>query len=109
MAKPKSRTKKTALKAEPDESAASDDKSAASETKPKKRPVKKASDSKRKKPESKQLEQFGDLVLTRPTLRALLQMGYVEPTPIQAGTIPSIQRGVDLMGRQRLTGKTTRS
>jgi ATP-dependent RNA helicase DeaD len=107
VAKPKSRTKKTALKAEPDESAASDDKSAASETKPKKRPVKKASDSKRKKPESKQLEQFGDLVLTRPTLRALQQMGYVEPTPIQAGTIPSIQRGVDLMGQAKTgTGKT---
>ena len=57
--------------------------------------------------ESKQLERFGDLKLQKATLRALGQMGYVEPTPIQAGTIPSVQSGVDVMGQARTgTGKT---
>ncbi len=57
--------------------------------------------------ESAPLEKFGDLKLEKATLKALQQMGYVEPTPIQAGTIPRIQAGVDLMGQARTgTGKT---
>ena len=60
-----------------------------------------------KKAASKGLERFGELTLTKPTLRALAQMGYAEPTPIQAGTIPRIQAGVDLMGQAKTgTGKT---
>lgn len=55
----------------------------------------------------KALETFGNLTLTKTTLRALQQMGYSEPTPIQAGTIPSIQTGVDVMGQAKTgTGKT---
>lgn len=60
-----------------------------------------------KKAASKGLERFGELTLTKTTLRALAQMGYAEPTPIQAGTIPRIQAGVDLMGQAKTgTGKT---
>lgn len=55
----------------------------------------------------KSLERFGELELTSTTLKALAQMGYSSPTPIQAGTIPSIQRGVDVMGQAKTgTGKT---
>ncbi len=50
---------------------------------------------------------FGDLNLKGPTLRALQAMGYSAPTPIQAGAIPMIQKGVDVMGQARTgTGKT---
>ncbi len=60
-----------------------------------------------KKAASKGLARFGELTLTKPTPRALAQMGYAEPTPIQAGTIPRIQAGVDLMGQAKTgTGKT---
>ena len=60
-----------------------------------------------KKAASKGLESFGELTLSKLTLRALAQMGYAEPTPIQAGTIPRIQAGVDLMGQAKTgTGKT---
>lgn len=60
-----------------------------------------------KKAASKGLERFGELTLSKLTLRALAQMGYAEPTPIQAGTIPRIQAGVDLMGQAKTgTGKT---
>lgn len=57
--------------------------------------------------ESKPIDTFGELELKKPTLRALQHMGYVSPTPIQSGTIPSIQKGVDVMGQARTgTGKT---
>lgn len=128
---PKRRAKKAALPEEPREAPvpASEEKSksgrgvkknadseteasVSAETKPK-RGSKKAdaaaeSDAKNdEKVESKRLEKFGDLVLTKTTLRALQQMGYVEPTPIQAGTIPCIQSGIDLMGQAKTgTGKT---
>lgn len=60
-----------------------------------------------KKAASKGLERFGELTLSKLTLRALAQMGYAAPTPIQAGTIPRIQAGVDLMGQAKTgTGKT---
>ncbi|MDO5308154.1 MAG: DEAD/DEAH box helicase [Planctomycetia bacterium] len=53
------------------------------------------------------LEQFGELSLTTPTLKALRLMGYSAPTPIQSGTIPRIQAGVDVLGQARTgTGKT---
>ncbi len=57
--------------------------------------------------ESKPFDKFGELDLKKPTLRALQHMGYVAPTPIQSGTIPTIQRGIDVMGQARTgTGKT---
>ena len=59
------------------------------------------------KSEPKALLKFGELKLRKPTLKALQAMGYSEPTPIQAGTIPTIQKGVDVMGQARTgTGKT---
>ena len=59
------------------------------------------------KPETKTLRKFGSLKLKKETLKALQAMGYSEPTPIQTGTIPTIQRGVDVMGQARTgTGKT---
>lgn len=58
-------------------------------------------------PDSNPLEKFGELTLKKPTLRALQAMGYSEPTPIQAGSIPTVQTGVDLMGQAKTgTGKT---
>lgn len=59
------------------------------------------------KKSAKPLEKFGDLTLERATLKALQAIGYVAPTPIQAGTIARVQAGVDLMGQaQTGTGKT---
>ena len=59
------------------------------------------------KPETKTLRKFGSLKLKKETLKALQAMGYSEPSPIQAGTIPTIQKGVDVMGQARTgTGKT---
>ena len=59
------------------------------------------------KRETKTLRKFGTLKLKKETLKALQAMGYSEPTPIQSGTIPTIQRGVDVMGQARTgTGKT---
>jgi len=40
-------------------------------------------------------------------LEALGQAGYIDPTPVQAGVIPHVMRGIDLMGQaQTGTGKT---
>lgn len=59
------------------------------------------------RPDAKPLEKFGELQLKKETLKALRAMGYSAPTPIQAGTIPTIQTGVDVMGQARTgTGKT---
>lgn len=59
------------------------------------------------RPDSNPLEKFGELNLKAPTLKALQAMGYSEPTPIQAGAIPTVQTGVDLMGQAKTgTGKT---
>ena len=74
------------------------------EENPQKRPSGKASASKEG---AKTLDRFGDLLLTKTTLKALTQMGYSEPTPIQAGVIPSIQKGLDVMGQAKTgSGKT---
>ncbi len=70
-----------------------------------KRIAKKSSES--KKNESKTLTRFGELSLPKAILKALSLMGYSEPTPIQSGTIPSIQSGVDVMGQAKTgSGKT---
>src|SRR6202161_3481863 len=50
---------------------------------------------------------FRDLALSEPVLRALTDVGYEAPTPIQAATIPVLLSGVDMLGQaQTGTGKT---
>jgi len=50
---------------------------------------------------------FADLKLAEPLLRALNEEGYTTPTPIQAGSIPHLLQGRDLLGlAQTGTGKT---
>ena len=50
---------------------------------------------------------FESLGLAPALLRALTEMGYAEPTPIQAAAIPLVLEGDDLMaGAQTGTGKT---
>ena len=57
--------------------------------------------------ESEKNLSFGDIALSRPMLEMLRDAGYLEPTPIQAGTIPAIFDRVDLMGQSRTgSGKT---
>lgn len=50
---------------------------------------------------------FADLGLSEPLLRAVTEMGYVHPTPIQAQAIPAVLHGQDVLGvAQTGTGKT---
>ena len=50
---------------------------------------------------------FNELELSKPVFRALDDVGYETPTPIQATTIPHILAGKDVLGQaQTGTGKT---
>ncbi|HEV8693143.1 MAG TPA: DEAD/DEAH box helicase, partial [Lysobacter sp.] len=50
---------------------------------------------------------FTDLALPEPLLRALADVGYESPSPIQAATIPPLLAGRDVLGQaQTGTGKT---
>ncbi|WP_396267394.1 DEAD/DEAH box helicase [Ideonella sp.] len=50
---------------------------------------------------------FDTLGLAEPILRAVLEQGYTQPTPIQSQAIPAVLNGGDLMaGAQTGTGKT---
>jgi ATP-dependent RNA helicase DeaD len=50
---------------------------------------------------------FQDLGLSEPVLRALVDVGYESPSPIQAQTIPVLLAGRDMLGQaQTGTGKT---
>ncbi len=50
---------------------------------------------------------FADFGLAEPILRAVTEIGYREPTPIQAKAIPVVMAGRDVMGAaQTGTGKT---
>ncbi|MEL6523979.1 MAG: DEAD/DEAH box helicase [Pseudomonadota bacterium] len=50
---------------------------------------------------------FSDLKLDPKVLQAVTEAGYTEPTPIQAGAIPSALKGQDVLGiAQTGTGKT---
>ncbi len=50
---------------------------------------------------------FSELGLSEPTLRAVAELGYEEPTPIQERAIPQILKGVDIIAQaQTGTGKT---
>ncbi len=50
---------------------------------------------------------FSDLNLSQPVLNALIKVGYENPSPIQAATIPLLLKGRDVLGQaQTGTGKT---
>lgn len=54
-----------------------------------------------------QTEKFGNLVLDKKIVTALTDMGFEEPSPIQAQTIPFALEGQDIIGQaQTGTGKT---
>ncbi len=61
-------------------------------------------------PESSETEErirFSDLGLSEPILKAVTEMGYTHPTPIQAQAVPEILAGHDVLGvAQTGTGKT---
>ena len=51
--------------------------------------------------------QFSDLSLIEPLTAALNDMGFLNPTPIQAASIPHLLAGEDVLGKaQTGTGKT---
>ena len=53
------------------------------------------------------MTQFSDLQLDPRVLQALVDSGYLTPTPIQAGAIPPALEGRDVLGiAQTGTGKT---
>ncbi len=50
---------------------------------------------------------FSDLALAAPVLKAITDVGYEQPSPIQAASIPHLLQGHDLLGvAQTGTGKT---
>lgn len=50
---------------------------------------------------------FGDIPLSKKILAAIAEMGFEEPSPIQAQTIPTVASGRDVVGQaQTGTGKT---
>lgn len=54
-----------------------------------------------------ELKNFGEIELSRKLLQALREMGFEEPSPIQAQTIPLTLAGHDVIGQaQTGTGKT---
>ena len=56
---------------------------------------------------SEAIESFAQLGLSESVLKALLDVGYETPSPIQAQCIPVLQEGNDLIGMaQTGTGKT---
>ncbi|TAN45785.1 MAG: DEAD/DEAH box helicase [Nitrospirae bacterium] len=46
---------------------------------------------------------FEDFLLSKETMKAVSELGFEEPTPIQISAIPQIMKGVDVIG-QALTG-----
>lgn len=58
-------------------------------------------------PENSNVLTFADLALSKPILKALLDVGYESPSPIQAATIPILLGNGDVLGQaQTGTGKT---
>ena len=56
---------------------------------------------------SRQKLSFDSLGLSGERLSIIAQIGYEKPTPVQAGLIPLILKGFDLVGQARTgTGKT---
>ena len=46
-----------------------------------------------------ELKNFGEIELSRKVLQALREMGFEEPSPIQAQTIPLTLEGHDVIGQ----------
>ncbi len=66
-----------------------------------------ANDSAAAAPADDAIVSFADFGLAEPIQRAISEMGYREPTPIQAKAIPIVMAGRDVMGAaQTGTGKT---
>lgn len=58
-------------------------------------------------PESVEMPAFSSLELSEPVTRAVTELGFETPTPIQARAIPFLMQGRDLIGQaQTGTGKT---
>ncbi len=56
---------------------------------------------------SEQITSFDQMELAKPLLKALVDVGYESPSPIQAETIPLLLEGRDVLGQaQTGTGKT---
>ncbi|MGK0441308.1 MAG: ATP-dependent RNA helicase DeaD [Pseudohongiellaceae bacterium] len=56
---------------------------------------------------SSETTSFSDLALSAPVLKAIQKVGYEQPSPIQAASIPHLLEGEDLLGvAQTGTGKT---
>jgi len=54
-----------------------------------------------------QTVKFEELGLSEPILKAIVEMGFEEASPIQANAIPVIMEGKDIVGQaQTGTGKT---
>jgi len=54
-----------------------------------------------------EVQQFGNLELSKKVVTALKDMGFEEPSPIQSQTIPLVLEGLDVLGQaQTGTGKT---
>lgn len=92
-AKPAQRRRRTAKKAEPETAEA---------------PVQEETTA--DEPESTETKEgirFNELGLSEPILKAVTEMGYTHPTPIQAQAVPEILAGRDVLGvAQTGTGKT---
>ena len=62
---------------------------------------------KSKQKSTQTLNKFGDLEVSPKMLKMLREANYETPTPVQAGTIPRVMAGKDLMGQAKTgTGKT---
>ena len=56
---------------------------------------------------SSEILSFSDLAISAPVMKAIVDVGYEQPTPIQAAAIPHLLNGEDLLGvAQTGTGKT---
>lgn len=52
-------------------------------------------------------QDFANLQITEPVMKAIEKMGWTEPTPVQVGTIPLLLQGQDVIAQaQTGTGKT---
>ena len=66
-----------------------------------------AAESAREAAQAPEMPLFSELGLSEPLQRAIAEMGYLHPTPIQAQAIPVVLAGHDVMGvAQTGTGKT---
>ena len=59
---------------------------------------------------SEEITSFEQMALSKPLLKALVDVGYETPSPIQAQTIPLLLEGRDVLGQaQTGTGKTAKA